>query len=218
MSENQKPIVYYVYDALCGWCYGFSKNILEFHNKHKNEFDFQVFSGGMVTGEREGSINEVAGYIKGAYKNVEETTGVLFGENFINKTLEEGTDFYSSVPASLAMALFRTQKPELSVQFAARIQKAIYHEGLPPAELATFGHCVKDFELDPEMFQQKMEDPRIQNLVQEEFKTVSSWGVKGFPSMIYKEGNHAYMIARGYTPMGMLEETLENVQKEIRSK
>lgn len=218
MSELQKPIVYYVYDALCGWCYGFSENILAFHEKHKDEFDFLVFSGGMVTGEREGSINEVAGYIKSAYKNVEETTGVKFGDEFISKTLEEGTAYYSSVPASLAMALFRTQKPDQSIEFAARIQRAIYDEGLPPAEVSTFGHCAKDFNLDPELFQQKMEDPMIQNLVQEEFKTVSSWGIKGFPSMIYKEGNHAYMIARGYTPMDLLEETLSNVQNEIRAK
>lgn len=218
MSEAQKPVVYYIYDALCGWCYGFSKNILEFYENHKEEFDFQVFSGGMVTGEREGTINEVASYIKTAYKNVEETTGVKFGKNFIEKTLEEGTAYYSSVPAALAMALFRTQKPESAIQFAARIQKAIYEEGLPPAELDTYGHCVKDFGLDPVLFQQKMEDPVVQNLVQEEFKTVSSWGIKGFPSLVYMDGKHAYMIARGYTPMDLLEETLQNVREEIKAK
>lgn len=217
MSKSQKPEVYYIYDALCGWCYGFSKNIEKFYAKHKDEFQFQVFSGGMVTGEREGTINEVAGYIKGAYKNVEETTGAKFGEEFISKTLEEGSAYYSSVPAALAMALFRTQKPEQAISFAVRIQKAIYHEGLAPAELSTFGHCVKDFNLDPQLFQQKMEEPMIQKLVEEEFRTVSSWGIKGFPSLVYKDGNRAYMIARGYTPMDLLEETLQNVQKEIGS-
>lgn len=215
MSEITKPEVYYIYDGLCGWCYGFSPVINSFHDKYKAQFNFQVFSGGMVTGEREGTINEVASYIKSAYKNVEETTHVKFGKNFIDKTLEEGTAYYSSVPSALAMALFRTQKPEDSIAFATRIQKAIYDEGLPPAELETFGTCVKDFGMDPVLFQQKMEDPLIQNLVQEEFKTISSWGITGFPTVVYKDKDKAFIIAKGYTPLDILEETLTNVRKEI---
>lgn len=55
----------YVYDALCGWCYGFSPIIKQFYKKHKNHFDsIQVVSGGMIRGERIGAIGEVAPYIK----------------------------------------------------------------------------------------------------------------------------------------------------------
>ncbi len=216
--DSSKPSIYYVYDALCGWCYGFSEVIKEFYQEHRSEFDFQVFSGGMVTGEREGAIGEVAGYIKTAYKDVEEATKVRFGDAFINQTLEEGTAYFSSVPSALAMALFRSQKPEEVIQFASALQKAIYWEGLAPAEVSTFGKCAQKFGLDPELFMQKMEDPTLQKVVKEEFKVVSNWGIKGFPSVIYKEGNQAYMIARGYTPLNILEETLQNVRAEIRLK
>lgn len=217
MSNDSKPSIYYVYDALCGWCYGFSKVFNEFYEKNKDVYDFQVFSGGMVIGEREGTISEVAGYIKTAYKEVENLTGVKFGDDFIEKTLEEGTSYYSSAPAAMAMALFRSQKPKEVVQFASRLQHAIYSEGLPPAELSTFGKCAEDFNLDPVLFEQKMEDPTIQKLIEEEFRVVNDWGIKGFPCVIYKDGNSAYMIAKGYTPLDLLEETLKNVKSEIGS-
>ena len=218
MSETSKPSVFYIYDALCGWCYGFSSVMNEFHEKYKDQFDFQVFSGGMVTGEREGSIGDVAGFIKTAYKDVEEKTGVKFGENFLQNILEEGSAYFSSVPPALAMALFRTQKPTEAIAFASRMQKAIYYDGLAPAELETYGKCAADFNLDPVLFQQKMEDQMIQNVIQEEFKMVANWGIQGFPSIIFKDGNHAFMIARGYTPINVLEETLTNVQQEIQNK
>ena len=78
--ENGKFSIIYVYDALCGWCYGFSPVIKQVFEKYQAQFDFEVISGGMILGERQGPIGEVAAYIKGAYKTVEDTTGVKFGE------------------------------------------------------------------------------------------------------------------------------------------
>ncbi|MGB0177239.1 MAG: DsbA family protein [Owenweeksia sp.] len=219
MSEkNTKPVIYYIYDALCGWCYGFSHVIQEFYSNNKDHYDFQVLSGGMVTGEQEGPVGEVAGYIKTAYQDVEKTTGIEFGKAFLEDVLEEGAAYFSSVPPALAMALFRTQRPEAVVPFATRLQKAIYFEGMPPAELSTYATCAREFNMDGELFQQRMTDPAVQNLVQQEFHVVARWGIKGFPSVVYKDGDHAYMISRGYSPLAELEDTFEKVKAEIASK
>jgi putative protein-disulfide isomerase len=115
----KRPVIYYIYDALCGWCYGFSPVIKAFHDAYKDEFEFRIISGGMITGRREGPIGEVAGYIKDAYQQVEETTGVKFGEDFLNKILEPGEAYFSSLPSALAMATFRLYQPDNTVAFAA---------------------------------------------------------------------------------------------------
>ncbi len=216
--QGNKPVIYYIYDALCGWCYGFSPVIQEFYRRNKDNYEFHVLSGGMVTGEQEGPVGEVAGYIKTAYQDVEKATGIEFGKAFLEETLEEGDAYFSSVPAALAMALFRTQRPEVVIPFSVRIQKAIYYDGLPPAELSTYGECVKDFKMDSELFMQRMTDSAVQNLVRQEFKVVARWGIKGFPSVVYKDGDHAYMISRGYSPLPVLEETFNNVKAEITQK
>lgn len=217
MQNSETPTIYYAYDALCGWCYGFSEVISTFHERNRHRFHFHVLSGGMVTGDRVGPVGQVAGYIKEAYLTVENTTGVKFGEDFL-ATLDEGSAIFTSVPAAKAMALFRSQKPDECVPFAARLQKAVYEEGLPPAEYSTYARCAADFDMDPKAFVQNMDLDKVQQLVQEEFKTVANWGIKGFPSVIYRDGEHAYMIAKGYTPLNVLEETLNNVQAEIAQK
>ncbi len=48
----QRGRIIYVNDALCGWCYGFSPVITAIHEKYKDELDFEVISGGMVTGSQ----------------------------------------------------------------------------------------------------------------------------------------------------------------------
>ncbi len=60
----KKGKLIYVYDALCGWCYGFSPVISKIHKEYKDSLEFEVISGGMILGDRIGPIGEVASYIK----------------------------------------------------------------------------------------------------------------------------------------------------------
>lgn len=211
----KRPVIYYIYDALCGWCYGFSPVIKAFHDAYKDEFEFRIISGGMITGRREGPIGEVAGYIKDAYQQVEETTGVKFGEDFLNKILEPGEAYFSSLPSALAMATFRLYQPDNTVAFAARMQEAIYSEGLPPAEAKTYGHCAEDFGMNADDFMRLMVDKKKLELVQEEFKLVQKWGVQGFPAVVYQKDEQGYLLNRGYVPFKQLEESLKNIREKV---
>jgi putative protein-disulfide isomerase len=114
VSEDtmNKPEIIYVYDALCGWCYGFSPVMEKFSNKHKDEFKITVVSGGMVTGSRIGPLSEMADYISRAYKDVEKASGVKFGENYLKKTLKEGKVFLNSEPSAKALCVFQSFDPE----------------------------------------------------------------------------------------------------------
>ncbi len=210
-----KPTVYYIYDVLCGWCYGFSPVMEEFFTNHKDEFNFQVLSGGLVTGSRIGPVGVVAGYIKEAYKVVENRTGVKFGEPFLEEVLEPGEEIFSSVPAAMAMALFRNQLPAQQIPFAIRLQKAIYSEGLPPTDWTTYGHCAAEFGLDADEFAEKMQHPKIEKLVHEEFNIVTERGITGFPAVLLQADDKAYVLARGFTPLEQLEATLEKVKESI---
>lgn len=209
----EKPIVYYIYDVLCGWCYGFSPVITAFHKKYKDDFEFRVVSGGMVLGEREGPIGEVAGYIGKAYRQVEETTGVKFGKGFLEGTLAKGEAHFTSLPGALAMSVLRYYQPDNAVAFAARMQKAIYDEGLAPSEAQTYGYCAEDFGMNATDFMRLMVDIDRLDLVKKEFKTVQQWGVQGFPAVIFQKGDQGYQIARGYLPLDNLEANLESARE-----
>jgi putative protein-disulfide isomerase len=71
-NMQAKDTIFYVFDPMCGWCFGFSGVIKQAAKDYQNDFEFVAISGGMVVGEREGPIGDFADYILGAYKRVEE--------------------------------------------------------------------------------------------------------------------------------------------------
>ena len=211
----ERPVIYYFYDILCGWCYGFSPVIQRFYKEQKEHFDFRVISGGMVIGEREGPIGEVAGYIRKAYRDVEEKTGVKFGQAFLDGPLKKGSMQFTSLPGALAMATFRLYQPDNVIPFAARLQKAIYDEGLPPAEAKTFGHCAEDFGMNASDFMRLMVQKEKLELVMKEFKLVQEWGIQGFPAVVYQKEQKGYLITRGFLNYQQLSENFKKVREEV---
>jgi putative protein-disulfide isomerase len=197
--------LYYCYDALCGWCYGFSPVMTAFHERHP-DLPVRVVSGGMITGERIGPIGEVAGYIKQAYRVVEQRCGVTFGNGFLKNILEDGQAVFTSVPAAVAMTIFRDEKPAEQLAFAADLQRAIYYDGIRPLDEAAYAHRAASFGLDEQAFLANMGNPTYRTRAEEDFRLSQRFGVTGFPTLIYEDERGQYhALARGYVALPQLE-------------
>lgn len=208
----KKSRIIYVYDALCGWCYGFSPVMEAFYERHREAFDFEVYSGGMVMGERIGPIGEVAGYIRQAYRVVEERTGVRFGQSFLEGVLEPGTVTFSSEPPALAMTAFRELRPDAVVPFSGDLLRAVYRDGIAPTDFDEYGKRAANYGLDPEEFVARMQEEETRLRTQADFQEVARMGVSGFPTLIYDDGR-MHRLSHGYMPLEQLEETLKKLTK-----
>jgi len=209
---QDKPAFFYFYDALCGWCYGFSPVIHQLYEQLESKMDFEVISGGMITGERVGRIGEVAGYISEAYQTVEERTGATFGSDFLEGTLAEGSAVFTSVPAAVAMAIVKEEAPGKQVGFAHLLQRAIYFDGIPPAEAKAYAPYAEQIGIDPDSFTEKMKALAYRRKAEQEFQIAAQVGVRGFPTCFMKTGDQFHLIATGYRP---LQEVLPAVQKAL---
>ncbi|MGD1892929.1 MAG: DsbA family protein [Cyclobacteriaceae bacterium] len=207
--------IIYAYDALCGWCYGFSPVIEAFHQKHREEIDFEVLSGGMVTGSRIGPIGEVAPYIRHAYRDVEQATGVKFGEAFLKDVLEDGQTIFTSVPPAIAMSVFKSHRAEEAVLFASALQKAIYYDGLAPEDTAAYGQLAEEFGINKNIFTQQMAESKFLAEAQKEFYRTQQLGVQGFPTVFAEVENTYYPLTRGYTPLDELEKRFATLTERI---
>lgn len=126
-----QPLLIYCYDAYCGWCYGFSPVIKQIAEDYQSKLHTEVLSGGMVLPEEPVHISATAGYIQGAYKRVEELTGIQFGKDYlwhINNP-DESDWFPSSEKPAIAMSIFKEMYPDRQVQFAADLQYGLHYEG-----------------------------------------------------------------------------------------
>jgi putative protein-disulfide isomerase len=213
-QENMKII--YVYDALCGWCYGFSSVMMKFQEKYKDSLSFEVISGGMITGNRIGPIGEVASYISWAYKDVEKATSVKFGDEFLNKTLKNGDAIFTSIPPAIALAVFKGLDPNNSIRFAAELQKAIYYDGIEPEYIDAYGQIATKFGLDADSFVLKMKDPFYKKLAEDDFKKSADLKVSGFPTIFIEMRGTYYKIGSGYMTFSDLESNFSQVKNKIQ--
>lgn len=211
-TENTNQIrLWYVYDALCGWCYGFSPVMQRLHSEYAPTLDFEVISGGMIRGSRIGAIGEVAPYIAKAYKDVENRTGVRFGEGFLQGILAEGTAIFTSIPAAMAMAAFKSLQPHNAVAFAHTLQNAIYRDGIEPSNHQAFGKYAEEFGIAADDFLELMLSPFTEERAEAEFDLCARLGITSFPTVLVQQGNQLTMIAQGYTEYDELKNRLDMV-------
>ena len=208
-----KNKIYYIFDPLCGWCYGFSPVIKKLEEQFGEEISFETICGGMVLGERVQPIAHMRDYLKEAIPRLEEMTGVKFGQAYMD-ILEEGKLALSSEIPSIAMLVFKSMSIKSPVTFASALQKELYEKGHNLNLLENYESLVKEFNIDWEVFQEKMKSESYKQKAYEEFKISSQMGIQGFPSVVFQTGKEAYLIARGYRPFEEMTAVIEQIKKK----
>lgn len=206
----QKPKIIYFFDTLCGWCYGFSPVIKKIAEKYSEAFDFEVISGGMVTGERVQPASVMANYILGAYKRVETMTGVTFGDPYL-EMLREGTRIQSSFEPALVLRTFKTFLPEKAVFFAHDLQKANYYDGLDLNDFENYRPLVEKYNLDWATFSEKMQTQAMQKATIQDFQISNAYQVTGFPTVFFENETVRSPLSRGYQSFENLDDIMQQV-------
>lgn len=218
-----KPVIIYCYDAYCGWCYGFSPIIKKIAEDYKNTLDFETLSGGMIPKESKQPIGKMAGYILGAYKTVEEMTGICFGEDYLwhlrNPALSDW--FPESEKPAIALAVFREFYPERTIEFAADLQYGLHYEGRDLTDDEAYRHLLEKYEIPAETFYEKMHQEEYREKAYYDFSLIRQLQVTGFPAVLMQTGDlKFYLLSKGYTDYetlkGRIDQVLGEVTKDLK--
>ena len=213
-----KPVIYYCYDAYCGWCYGFSPVIKEIAEEYQGVFDFEVLSGGMIPKEQARPIGVIAKYISEAYKNVEEMTGVTFGPDFLWHIFnpEESDWIQHSEKAAAALCIFKEIYPDRQVEFASDLQYALHFEGRDLTDDEAYRHLLEKYQIEPDDFYSKLNTPEYIEKARYEFALCQQLQVTGFPQVLVQVAEQKfYLLAKGYTDIETLRTRVESVRNEF---
>lgn len=202
--------VRYFYDPLCGWCYGFSPVIQQAFETYKLKAAWHIYSGGMITGKRIGQIGVVAPYIKSAYKDVENATGVKFGNAFLKDVLDQGKTVFSSIEPNHAMSVVKRFAPELSFAFGGILHKAIYFDGIAPTNLEAYGPYFEHVGIDAKKGIAALDDAETKAQTQKDWTKTALYGVSGFPTVwVEKPDGKKIQVSEGYLSAQAFDEKLK---------
>ena len=218
MEKQIIPTVYYCYDAWCGWCYGFSPVIKKLYLEFKKDLAFDVLSGGMIFGNEPQPIKTIASYIREAYKTVENTTGIKFGEDFLwHIHNPDQSDWYpDSIKSAIALCIFKDYQPDRAIMFASDLQYALNYEGRDLTDDESYRHLLKLYEIPETDFYSKLKSEEYREKAYYEFALVKQLKVNGFPTVLLQvTDSKFYLVSRGYTDYKTLKERVGKVLTEM---
>lgn len=205
---------YYCYDAHCGWCFGFSRVIAAFADRHKHQFHFEVLSGGMIPKEGAKPVKAMAAYIQSAYPRVDALSDVRFGAYYLwHIQHPEDSDWYpESLTPAIALCIFKEYQPGRQVAIAADFQKALFEEGRDLSDGEAYRLLLEKYKIPESAFFEKLSQPVYVEKANEEFALCQQLKATAFPQLLLQvDDSKFYLVAEGYTPLEALQARLETI-------
>lgn len=198
----------YVFDAYCGWSYGFASTMSELVRRHP-DLQIDVVSGGLFTGSRQVPIREI-GYIRDANAKITELTGAEFGPGF-ERLIADGSFVMDSEAAARGVATLREAAPDRIVELAAAVQHAFYVDGLSLSEPATYRAVAEAAGLDPDAAVDALDGPDAAAAARADFAQAAGFAVHSFPTLLAVEGDRVTALAVGHATVDEIEARLRAV-------
>lgn len=216
----QKPILIYCYDAYCSWCYGFSPIIKKIAEEYSFQLDVEVLSGGMMIGENKMPIEKIGPYIQGAYKRVEEVTGIKFGDDFLWHTANpDKSDWVmNSEKPAIALCILKEIYPERQLEFAGDLQYALNYEGRDLDDDEAYRHLLEKYTISEDDFYTKLKSDEYKEKAYHEFALCKQLNVDSYPQVLIQlHSNKFYLITKSFSTYEEVKKGIEKALTEIKA-
>ncbi|GAA0766435.1 DsbA family protein [Ideonella azotifigens] len=180
-------ILHYVYDPLCGWCYGAAPLV----KAARDVVDVKAHGGGMMTGARRQAVTpQLRGFVMPHDARIAQLSGQPFGDAYANGLLRDTTAVFDSEPPTAAI-LAAEALAGRGLDLLAALQVAHYVEGRRIADRAVLIDVAGAIGLPPAPFADAL-DRQTGAAVQAHFEATRSLmaqvGAQGFPSFVLDIG------------------------------
>jgi putative protein-disulfide isomerase len=199
----------YVFDAYCGWSYGFVPTLTELVRRHP-EVPVEVVSGGLFTGPRRVPIREF-GYVQGANAKISELTGAWFGSGY-TRLIADGSFVMDSEAAARGVAALRQAAPERIVELTAEMQRAFYSDGRSLSDPATYRIIAQTAGLDPDAVAAAFTAPESVGAARRDFARAAGLGIDSYPTLLAVDANRSTVVAVGHAGADQIERRLNALE------
>ena len=190
------PVLHYIYDPLCGWCYG-AKPLIDMA---RGILPVVAHGGGMMTGAQRQTVSaQLRDYVMPHDQRIAQYTGQPFGEAYFEGLLRDTTAVFDSAPPTTAV-LAAEQSAGRGLELLGRLQTAHYAEGRRIADRDVLMAVAAEMGLDADGFRQAF-DAASGDVTQAHFKAsralLSRVGGQGFPTVVLEQSGEYQLVDLG---------------------
>ncbi|MGR5218657.1 DsbA family protein [Vibrio parahaemolyticus] len=173
-----KPRLYYVYDPMCSWCWGFRPTWQAVKIQLEDQVDIHYILGGLAPDSDVPMPLEMQQQIASYWRKIADYLGTEFNHDFWS----QNTPRRSTYPACRAIIAARNQGAEQDMYHA--IQRAYYLEAKNPSDDAVLVDVAQSIGLDGVQFETDLLSEATNECLYNEIAFARSIGGNSFPSLI----------------------------------
>ena len=189
-KEVAIPTLHYIFDPLCGWCYGAAPLVEAARAVPGLTVAFH--GGGMMTGSNRRQITpEWRGYVLPHDRRIEQLSGQPFGDAYVNGLLNDTTAMMDSAPPITAILAAEVLAGK-GLDMLQRVQRAHYVDGLRIADLPVLLALAQELGLDGAAFQAeyaRQAGAATQQHIAASRALLAQVGGQGFPTFVLDDGS-----------------------------
>ncbi|WNC67490.1 DsbA family protein [Thalassotalea nanhaiensis] len=173
-----KPTLYYVYDPMCSWCWGYRPTWQTLQEQLQPLVNIQYKVGGLAPDSDVPMPTDMQNFLQQTWHKIATHLGTEFNHDFWTSCQPRR----STYPACRAMLIARQHNLEQEMYLA--VQQAYYLNAKNPSNIDTLVSLATELGLDAAMFEQQMLSNEVQLQLIDEIGFVSDMPIRGFPSLV----------------------------------
>lgn len=183
--------VTYLFDPLCGWCYGASPLIQKL-GQHA-AFTLELAPTGLFAGGGRTMDTAFADYAWSNDLRIAKLTGQRFTEAYRQKVLGRIGSRFESAATTLALTAVSLSEPQRELETLTALQEARYVQGLDTCDVAVVGHLLRGLGLSAAADRLTADDAELGQIhvarVQRAQHLMHALGAQGVPALVVKSQN-----------------------------
>ncbi len=191
-----KPILYYIHDPMCSWCWGFEPMRRQLFDRLPHNLQVRRLLGGLAADTDQPMADEMRAYIQHAWHEIEQkVTGKHFNFDFWTACQPRRATW----PACRAVIAARRQGGEYDEKMTTAIQTAYYTQARNPSDDATLIELADEIGLNHTDFTATLKSGETQRELLSEMELTTELAARSFPSLLLKMESSVRTIPINYT-------------------
>lgn len=201
--------IIYVGDPMCSWCWGISdhlKTLKKYYSQHK----FSIVVGGLRPGGGDAWDDKQKEFLKHHWQEVTKRSGQPFGYKLFDREAFN----YDTEPACQAVVVSRRWLKGSELTFFEAVSRKFYVENEDPSGVEFYESICKQFGIPFSDFVGDFESKETRYATCQKFQLNRQWGVRGYPTVLFKTQDQLYQINHGYTKFNQMKLVIEKIRAE----
>ncbi len=187
--------LHYIYDPLCGWCYGSAPLVQA--AREIGELSFVLHGGGMMAGSaRQLASDSLREFIMPHVARITNLTGQTFSPAYTDGLLRDPTAMLDSEPPTAAILAVEAAAGR-GADMLARMQKAHYIDGRPLSDRAALAAIAEELGIERAVFDAQLSNAlgsAVQAHMSESRRLLARVGGHGFPTFVLETARGLAML------------------------